>query len=65
VRVVCDTVLVMRQGVIVEAGPCAELFANPRHPSTRQLFRAVPLPVVDPGWLSGASLEEETAPPAG
>ncbi|HEY5607149.1 MAG TPA: ABC transporter ATP-binding protein [Alphaproteobacteria bacterium] len=65
VRVVCDTVLVMRQGEIVEAGPCADLFANPRHPYTRQLLRSVPLPVVDPGWLSGASLEEETAPPAG
>ena len=65
VRVVCDAVLVMRQGEIVEAGPCAELFANPRHPYTRQLLRSVPLPVVDPGWLSGASLEEETAPPAG
>jgi peptide/nickel transport system ATP-binding protein len=65
VRVVCDTVLVMRQGEIVEAGPCAELFANPRHPYTRQLLRAVPLPIVDPGWLSGASLEEEAAPPAG
>jgi peptide/nickel transport system ATP-binding protein len=51
VRVLCDQVVVLRQGEIVEAGPCADLFATPRHPYTRTLIDAIPLPDFDPGWL--------------
>ena len=58
VRVVCDSVIVMQNGAIVEAGPCADLFANPRHPYTRQLLRSVPLPIVDPDWLTGAEVRD-------
>jgi len=58
VRVVCDSVIVMQLGEIVEAGPCADLFANPRHPYTRQLLRSVPLPIVDPDWLTGAEVRD-------
>jgi len=58
VRVVCDSVIVMQNGEIVEAGPCADLFANPRHPYTRQLLRSVPLPIVDPDWLTGAEVRD-------
>ena len=38
----CDTIAVMRHGVIVEHGPVAEIFSSPVHPYTQELFRAVP-----------------------
>ena len=34
---VCDDVIVMRDGVVVEAGPTARLLKEPRHDYTRQL----------------------------
>ncbi|GAA1522206.1 ABC transporter ATP-binding protein [Sphaerisporangium rubeum] len=42
VREVCDRVLVMKDGVVVESGPVEDVFANPRHPYTRALLDAVP-----------------------
>ncbi|GAB2797133.1 ABC-type glutathione transport system ATPase component [Hymenobacter luteus] len=41
-RFMSDRLLVMRQGKIVESGPAAELYANPRHEYTRQLLAAIP-----------------------
>ena len=51
VRTVCSRVVVMREGGIVEEGTCADIFERPRHPYTRELLAAVPLPQVEPGWL--------------
>ncbi len=42
VRLLCDRVLVMYLGKIVESGPAREVFANPAHPYTRALVAAVP-----------------------
>jgi oligopeptide/dipeptide ABC transporter ATP-binding protein len=42
VRLLCDRVLVMYLGKIVEAGPADALFADPRHPYTRALISAIP-----------------------
>lgn len=45
---ICDRVLVLNQGVVVEEGTTEELFENPRDPYTQALLSAVP--VVRP-WL--------------
>lgn len=42
IRHTSDRVLVMRQGAVVESGPVAEVFLEPSHEYTRQLFAALP-----------------------
>jgi len=39
---VCDSVAVMRNGEIVEMGAVQQIYADPQHPYTRELFAAVP-----------------------
>lgn len=38
----CDQVLVMKDGVIVERGSTTEIFENPQHPYTLKLLHALP-----------------------
>lgn len=42
VRFMADTVVVMQKGKVVEQGPAAALFANPKHDYTRMLLAAEP-----------------------
>lgn len=38
----CDSVVVMKEGEIVERGTTEEIFASPRHPYTKKLLNALP-----------------------
>jgi oligopeptide/dipeptide ABC transporter ATP-binding protein len=42
VRLLCDRVVVMYLGKVVESGPAEQVFAHPRHPYTRALVSAIP-----------------------
>jgi peptide/nickel transport system ATP-binding protein len=44
VRLLCDRVLVMRGGEIVEHGPAARVMERPEHPYTKTLLAAAPVP---------------------
>lgn len=44
VEYLCDRIGVMYHGKLVEVAPTAELFANPLHPYTKALLRAIPIP---------------------
>nr|WP_239558740.1 dipeptide ABC transporter ATP-binding protein [Peribacillus deserti] len=46
VRHLCDRVLVMYLGQMVELAPVAKLYENPTHPYTEALLSAIPRPVV-------------------
>ena len=38
----CERVMVMYAGKVVESGPTADVFANPKHPYTWSLLRSIP-----------------------
>ncbi|MEN0072159.1 MAG: ABC transporter ATP-binding protein [Propionicimonas sp.] len=42
VRHLCDTIVVMQAGRIVEQGPAEQVYADPRTPYTRSLLAAIP-----------------------
>jgi len=58
VRTVCDRVMVMLEGRVIEQGACADIFARPRHAYTAKLLDAIPLPDVDTGWIERTTLED-------
>lgn len=70
VEFLCDRVGVLYQGRLVEMAPTRELFTRPRHPYTRNLLSAIPIPDParekkrtietfrpEPGWLEGTMTE--------
>jgi oligopeptide/dipeptide ABC transporter ATP-binding protein len=62
VAAICDRVAVMYLGRLVEEGPRAAVFDDPRHPYTRALLDAAPR--LRPEASEGPRLRDE-APPAG
>ncbi|RVC45943.1 MAG: ABC transporter ATP-binding protein [Mesorhizobium sp.] len=51
IRRLCQQVIVMREGRIVEASATDSLFENPKEAYTRDLLAAIPLPEIDADWL--------------
>jgi peptide/nickel transport system ATP-binding protein len=43
-KYICDRIAIMYLGEIIEIGPLEEVFHDPRHPYTRSLLAAVPVP---------------------
>lgn len=66
-RYMCDRIAVMYLGKIVEIGPTEELLSNPRHPYTKALLSAVPIPdpriTRDPVLIEGG-ISKAIDPPA-
>ena len=60
VRLLCDRVLVMRSGQVVESGPADAVLADPLHPYTRALVDSVP----DPARRGQPAPPESEANPA-
>jgi len=70
VQQLCDRVLVLYLGRMMEQGATEDLYANPAHPYTRALLDAVPIPDPDiqPARLLGTlagELPSPLAPPPG
>ncbi|HVO48046.1 MAG TPA: ABC transporter ATP-binding protein [Steroidobacteraceae bacterium] len=66
VRQLCERVLVLYLGRMMEEGPVGDLFTQPNHPYTRALLDAVPVPDPDvqPGRLLHAPAGELPSPTA-
>jgi oligopeptide/dipeptide ABC transporter ATP-binding protein len=68
VKHIADRIAVMHLGRIVEIGPNSTLFANPRHPYSRALLSAIPVP--EPGAkreriILRGEMPSALAPPTG
>lgn len=57
VRLLCDHVIVMQGGEIVEQGPAGEVMDSPKHPYTQSLLSAAPKPPGNGEHLENAAAE--------
>ena len=67
-KFVCDRIAIMYLGRIVEIGPAAAIFGDPKHPYTKALISAIPVP--EPGRprpqaLPRGEVPDAIFPPAG
>jgi len=61
-KFVCDRIAIMYLGRIVELGPTEAIFRDPKHPYTRALLAAIPVP--EPGRVREQSLPHGEVPDA-
>ena len=63
VRLLCDRVVVMYLGRVIESGPAEALFTRPRHPYTKALLSAIPGAGVDGVPVERVRLQGEVRSP--
>ncbi|WP_199252768.1 ABC transporter ATP-binding protein [Chachezhania sediminis] len=51
IRHLCDDVIVLNLGEILESGSVEQVFDNPQSEVTKTLLDAIPLPELDPDWF--------------
>ena len=61
-KFVCDRIAIMYLGRIVELGPTAAIFRDPKHPYTKALLGAIPVP--EPGRVRVRTLPHGEVPDA-
>lgn len=64
----CDRIAIMYLGRIVEVGPTEEIFADPKHPYTKALLKAIPDPDPEkmvPRDLPRGEIPDAARPPLG
>jgi len=67
-KFVCDRIAIMYLGRIVEVGPVDRIFSDPKHPYTRALLKAIPIPDPrrrGPKTLPKGEVPDAVHPPAG
>ncbi len=64
VRLLCDRVVVMYFGRVIECAPAQQVFNAPRHPYTKSLIAAVPTPPASPAIRAARPARPDPAPPA-
>ena len=68
VKYLCETIVVMYLGKVVERASKKELFANPMHPYTKALISAIPIPDIHEKrnrLILGGDIPSPVNPPAG
>jgi peptide/nickel transport system ATP-binding protein len=61
-KFVCDRIAIMYLGRIIEMGPSAPIYQEPKHPYTKALISAIPVP--EPGRTRAAALPHGEVPDA-
>jgi peptide/nickel transport system ATP-binding protein len=64
----CDRIAIMYLGTIVELGPASDIYADPKHPYTQSLLRAIPEPDPKrsvPRDLPRGEIPDAVSPPLG
>ncbi len=61
-KFVCDRIAIMYLGRIIETGPAGPIYRDPKHPYTKALIAAIPVP--EPGRTRPASLPRGEVPDA-
>lgn len=61
IRAICDRVMVLQAGKVVEEGSCQTVFEAPKSAYTQTLLDAIPLPEIRPDWLGQTAPATEPA----